>query len=351
MKLRHIFITVVLSGCLLPIFVSAQDRAYPIEGDGIFSFLRRWNRTDTTYVREFIDLNSEKLNAQGGLELGTVYLIPPLHPGDVYPAPETNDQPTDQKIFGEKYKDFTLASDNLEDACFYIISGHGGPDPGAVTRIDGRELHEDEYNYDFSLRLARNLMMHGATVYVIIQDEYDGIRDERFLPNNNGETCLGDPIPKSQIDRLKQRVEKVNDLYARDKDKFRYVRALEVHIDSRNPKEQIDLFLYYADNPQSRMTSYTLRNEVLEQYRKHQSNRGFNGNVSHRDLYILRQLHPPAIMVEVGNFQNTLDRKRIMDPNNRQAIANWITHAFIEDFSHSIPISVNTSSKSMSGVK
>lgn len=332
MRLRYIFTTIALVGCLTPLFVSAQDMAYPVEGDGILSFLRRWNRIDTTYVREFIDLNSERLNAQGGLELGTVYLIPPLHPGDVYPAPELDYQPTDRNIFGEKYKDFTVTTNNLKDACFYIISGHGGPDPGAITRVNGRELHEDEYNYDFSLRLARNLMMHGATVYVIIQDEYDGIRDERYLINNNGETCLGEPIPKSQIDRLKQRVEKVNELFERDKEKFKYVCALEIHIDSRSPKEQIDLFLYYADNPQSRLTSYTLRNEILKQYQKHQPNRGFIGNVSHRDLYILRQLDPPAIMVEVGNFQNMLDRERILNPDNRQAIANWMTNAFVEDY-------------------
>ena len=70
---------------------------------------------------------------------------------------------------------------------------------------------------------------------------------------------------------------------------------------------------------------------MLNQYKKHQPNRGFIGNVSHRNLYILRELNPPAIMVEVGNFQNARDRLRILDPNNRQAIANWMTNAFLED--------------------
>ena len=109
------------------------------------------------------------------------------------------------------------------------------------------------------------------------------------------------------------------------------MRAIEIHIDSRNPREQIDLFLYYADNPQSRLTSFTIRDEMQKQYQKHQPNRGFEGLVSHRNLYILRQLTPPAIMVEVGNFQNLRDRRRILDPNNRQAIANWMTNAFLED--------------------
>lgn len=338
MKSRYIFVTIVFSCCLFPMFVSAQDMAYPIEGDGILSFLRRWNRVDTSYVREFREINADRINAQGGLDLGTVYLIPPLHPGDVYPAPEMEIEPTHRAIFGQKHSNFTAVSDKLKDACFYLMSGHGGPDPGAITRIDGRELHEDEYNYDFTLRLARNLMMHGATVYVVIQDETNGIRDDRFLSNNNTETCLGDPIPKSQIDRLKQRVDRVNDLYTKDKKKFKYIRAIEIHIDSRNPKEQIDLFLYYADNPQSRLTSFTIRDEMQKQYRKHQPNRGFAGKVSHRNLYILRKLTPPAMMVEVGNFQNLRDRRRILDPNNRQAIANWMTNAFLEDVKRQLTI-------------
>lgn len=332
MNRRKSIFSVIAFFTLLTLSVSAQDMAYPIEGDGILSFLRRWNRLDTSYVREFRELNHDRLNAQGGLVLGTVYLIPPLHPGDVYPPVETVYQPTEPEIFGEEYKELTFKSEDLKDACFYIVSGHGGPDPGATTRINGQELHEDEYNYDFSLRLARNLMQHGATVYVIIQDADDGIRDERILSNNQSETCLGDPIPKSQIDRLRQRVKKVNELYKRDEHLFKYVRAIELHIDSRGPKEQIDIFFYYADNPQSRKTSYTLRDEIMAQYKKHQPNRGFVGDVSHRNLYVLRHWTPPSIMIEVGNFQHRLDRERILNPNNRQAVANWLTTAFIKDY-------------------
>ncbi len=80
--MRNLSLYILSLFILLPIAVIAQDRAYPIEGDGIFSFLRRWNRVGDAYVQEFIELNSDRLNAQGGLELGTVYLIPPLHPGD-----------------------------------------------------------------------------------------------------------------------------------------------------------------------------------------------------------------------------------------------------------------------------
>lgn len=331
MRFRLLF-SLILFLFLIPVSATAQDRAYPVEGDGIGSFLRRWSRTDTSYVREFRELNRGRLNETGGLVLGRVYLIPPLHAGDRFPSEEPIWEPVHPDLFGKSYNDIPARSSSLKGSCFYLISGHGGPDPGALTNVNGRVLHEDEYNYDFVLRLARNLMSHGATVYVIIEDENDGIRDERYLENDKDETCMGDPIPKSQIDRLKQRVDKVNELYREDKETFDYVRALEIHIDSRNPKRQIDLFLYHADNPLSRLTSYTLREQMKAKYDEHQPGRGFSGNVSHRDLYILRQMDPPAIMVEVGNFQHTLDCRRILDSNNRQAVANWLTLGFIEDF-------------------
>lgn len=332
MKSRHIFLLILVLGSFSAAIVSAQDMAYPIEGDGVLSFLRRWNRLDPSYVQEFEALNKDRLNAQGGLELGIVYLIPPLHPGDVYPPEGPTDQATDPGIFGKEYRKLSVQSDQLKDACFYIVSGHGGSDPGATTRVDGRELHEDEYNYDYSLRLARNLMQHGATVYVIIQDPNDGIRDERLLSNSSNETCMGDYIPRSQIERLQQRVNKVNELYRYDKKKFKYIRAIELHVDSRAPDKTIDLFFYYADNPESRFTSYTLRNEIMAEYKEHQPGRSFIGNVSHRDLYVLRNFDPPSVMLEVGNLQNTYDRQRILNHNNRQAIANWLTQAFIKDY-------------------
>jgi N-acetylmuramoyl-L-alanine amidase len=34
--------------------------------------------------------------------------------------------------------------------------------------------------------------------------------------------------------------------------------------------------------------------------------------------------------IELGNIQNFKDQQRILTPNNRQAIANWLTDGLIE---------------------
>src|SRR5690606_2086733 len=92
-------------------------------------------------------------------------------------------------MFGSKYADVEIKSDELKGAIYYLISGHGGPDPGAVGKYNGHMVCEDEYAYDVTLRMARNLIQKGATVYMIILDKNDGIRDESFLRADKDEVC------------------------------------------------------------------------------------------------------------------------------------------------------------------
>ena len=96
-----------------------------------------------------------------------------------------------EALFGKEYATYQITSNELSGACFYLVSGHGGPDPGAIGIYQGRQLHEDEYAYDIILRLARELLSRGAKVHIIIQDKKDGIRDGHVLANSKRETCMG----------------------------------------------------------------------------------------------------------------------------------------------------------------
>ena len=120
-----------------------------------------------------------------------------------------------ESLFGKEYATYQITSNELSGACFYLVSGHGGPDPGAIGIYQGRQLHEDEYAYDIILRLARELLSRGAKVHIIIQDKKDGIRDGHVLANSKRETCMGDPIPLNQVARLKQRCDWVNNYIGR----------------------------------------------------------------------------------------------------------------------------------------
>ena len=91
---------------------------------------------------------------------------------------ELNKMPESTSFFamflfgGEKlnYKNIPILDNSLNGKVYYIVSGHGGPDPGAVCTECEEDLCEDEYAYDVALRLARNLLQHGAIVHMIIKE-------------------------------------------------------------------------------------------------------------------------------------------------------------------------------------
>jgi N-acetylmuramoyl-L-alanine amidase len=200
--------------------------------------------------------------------------------------------------------------------------------------VDGRVLHEDEYAYDITLRLARALMEEGATVHMIIQDAKDGIRDDRYLANSNRETCMGAAIPLNQVKRLKQRSDKINSLSKKSKE--RYKRAVFIHLDSRSKKQQLDVFFYHAEKSvEGKRLANTMRETFNDQYNKHQPSRGFTGTVTSRSLYVLNNSTPVGIFAELGNIQNTFDQRRFLEYDNRQALANWMCRGFIRDYENS----------------
>lgn len=317
-------------------------------GENVYSYLKRNKLSSEESYSKFLELNDTKLGKKRHLREGVAYILP-------QPSENKNSEKTSldtqetknetvagkvigekyrNKLFGSKYEEYTVKSDKLKGACFFLSSGHGGPDCGAIGKVNNIQLHEDEYAYNITLRLARCLLEEGATVHIIIQDPLDGIRDDSYLSNSRRETCMGKTIPINQLKRLKQRSKKINSLNAKSKEKYK--RAVFIHLDSRSKKEQLDVFFYYAPNSSAgKKLANTTRDTFQNQYAKFQPNRGFSGTVSERSLYVLTQASPVGIYAELGNIQNDFDQRRFLDSNNRQALANWMTKAFIEDYQNS----------------
>ena len=333
----------------------AQEIALPRKSEGIDAFLRRHGHTAPEAKNLFIELNKGRFNKDGGLRMDQSYILPDsgtsiqqqdnavvsnsasvpsnksIETTTTSSTSKSSQRTITEPLFGKSQKNVAIKSQELAGACFYLVSGHGGPDPGAVSKVGGVTLHEDEYAYDITLRLARNLMERGAKVHIIIQDSKDGIRDDKHLSNSKRETCLGKAIPLNHTRRLKQRCDAINRLARKDKE--RYKRAIFIHVDSRRVKEQIDVFLYHAPKSSlGKRLANNIRNTIENKYGQHQPGRGFKGTVSDRRLYVLRETTPVAAFLELGNIQNEKDRKRLVIPNNRQALANWICQGIIKDY-------------------
>ena len=229
-------------------------------------------------------------------------------------------------LFGAKYAQVQPIDNSLNNWVFYIVGGHGGPDPGAVAEIDGVTVSEDEYAYDISLRLSRKLIQYGATAYMITRDDNDGIRDDKILACDKDETCYpSQKIPLNQMQRLRQRSKAVNDLYGKYKKAGKKQMALCIHIDSRSNEKRVDMFFYHhTKSTTGKKYAEILHQTIKEKYDFYNPWRGYDGDVSARDLYMLRETHPVTVYLELGNIQNPKDQGRFTLVGNRQAVADWL---------------------------
>ncbi len=232
-----------------------------------------------------------------------------------------------EPLFGAENAEVPIRSSRLSGKVYYIVSGHGGPDPGAMATIGRTSLCEDEYAYDVSLRLARQLLADGATVHIMIQDPNDGIRSEEYLDCDRDETSFGEaPIPLDQLARLRQRVFRINRLHEEYLQKgMRDHTVLCIHVDSRSPKKRQDVFFYYFNESKSgKKLAHQLHRKFREKYSKYRANGQYHGTVSERSLFALRYTNPTAVYVELANIKNHVDRLRLLPESNRQALANWL---------------------------
>lgn len=145
-------------------------------------------------------------------------------------------------MFGIKHSQVEVLGNHLRGQVFYIKGGHGGPDPGAMAKIDDKIYCEDEYANDIALRLGRKLIQYGAIVHFIVYDPDDGIRDDEYLPCDKDELHAGKrDIQVNQIQRLRTRVQIINDYYESYRKKgVKNQKFISIHIDSRNESLELD---------------------------------------------------------------------------------------------------------------
>lgn len=221
----------------------------------------------------------------------------------------------------------------LGGTVFYLASGHGGPDPGALGKYGRHLLPEDEYAYDVTVRLSQMLKQQGATVFMIVQDPNDGIRNDAVLKLDRDEVAYPrQRIPLDHTARLRQTTTAVNRLHARHKSA--YQRFITIHVDSRTKGEKIDVFFYHhSGNKAGKRLAKRIHKRFKANYKRYRPDRPYSGNVTTRnELYVVRNSHAPTVFIELGNIQNKLDQRRFLLASNRSALASWMMQGILDDY-------------------
>ncbi len=261
-------------------------------------------------------------------EADLVVTPPPVAAAGISLAdPENAGGPRMFPIFGKDHAYVPLESSKLKGKVFYLISGHGGPDPGAMATRSGKKICEDEYAYDVTLRLCRKLVAHGATAYMITRDENDGIRGGELLPCDTDEIIWGGAtIPYGQKERLSQRTVIVNELYEKHAAQGVTEQLLiEIHVDSRSQSQRTDVYFYHhSTSDKGKEMADNLQQTLRQKYQQYRKSNDYSGTTSARDLHTLREAKPVSVYVELANIRNYGDQQRIVLPSNRQLLAEWL---------------------------
>lgn len=293
-----------------------QPSVVPEKGEGIYRLLSRNGiEASNAVVAEFREMNDGKLTRDGGLRTGVSYKLP----GAMLMEP----------LFGDELQYVERISDRLAGKVFYCISGHGGDDPGAGLKLNGKWIREDEYAYDVMLRFARLLMSHGATVYIMTRDD-DGIRDGEYLEPDTDERHYDGKLVRGERNRLYGRTDEINRLAKKHGNA--YQRVVEFHIDSHIASKRLDIDFYYWTIAGERLAR-ALSAKMAEKYDEVRPGRGYNGRVLKKGWHTIKQSKPLVAYIELGNIQNKSDRYRILQYDNRQLVAEWVLEGFLEDAS------------------
>lgn len=347
--LKTLAVLVFLFGAMSLTGQQGHRRVRAKKGEGIYAILRNNGLEPSKYIAAFISLNKKNLSSKNGLYVDREYILPGKkekeeEPDEALIRPDSADlvnvvateilKKRRYDIFGKEYATVYIESKTLEGAAFYLISGHGGPDPGAVEKYGEKLISEDEYAYDVTLRLARKLISNGALVYLITRDPNDGVRDKRILKVDHDEKCYpNQKIPRNQIMRLRQRAAVVNKLFLKNSHKP-YQRIIEVHVDSREKSENVDVFFYHHEHSRrGKRLANNLQQTFKEKYARYQPNRAYNGTTGSRNsLHIIKYSKLPTVYVEIGNLKSARDQRRILDWENRDAMAKWIADGVVKDY-------------------
>jgi N-acetylmuramoyl-L-alanine amidase len=187
-----------------------------------------------------------------------------------------------------------------------IDPGHGGKDGGAVS-VNGKVIEKD-VTLAISLYLRDFLQQSGAYVIMTREDDNDLSSPE------------AEKLRKRKSEDIRNRVKLIN---AQAPDFL-----VSIHVNSfPSPKWSGAQTFYYPAYKESAEISYVIQNEmkrVLENTDRVPKKTD--------DVFIIREVECPAVLVEVGFVSNEEEARRLGSTDYQKAIANAIYQGILRHY-------------------
>lgn len=179
--------TLLLCAILFNYVLHAQDSKRTIvakKGDGILNVLRSNGMNITKYYERFLELNKGNIRNGSELHFGRTYYLPN--------APDSFENmgrkiellsKIDTPIFSDELASIRKKDDSLENTVYYMVLDESKS--GIASKVYSK-------NYEAAKNMAKELISHGAKVYIIENaidgsnnlGEYTATINRLFLKNN-----------------------------------------------------------------------------------------------------------------------------------------------------------------------
>jgi len=245
-------------------------------------------------------------------------------------------------LFLAAFYALAYGSDGLTLSTVVIDPGHGGKDPGAVSR--DKKTYEKTLVLDISRKLAGKIRSEYPGVKVVLtrdSDEFISL-DERAERANKADANLFISIHINSststspngysLHLLGQSSNKDKDLFAYNMDVCKLENSVISLEDDVTKYEGFD-----PDDPESQIFAMLMQSAFLEQSLKFaqiatntlkggpiKADRG----VWQNPFYVLWKTSMPAVLVEIGFISNSSDLAALRSESNRDEIAGRLFKAF-----------------------
>lgn len=240
---------------------------------------------------------------------------------------------------------YASAEGNITLKTIVIDAGHGGKDPGAISK-DGK-TKEKTFTLDIAQRLEKLIKQKYPDVKVILtrNDDHFISLDRRAQIANE---CSADLFMSIHINSaystkssgfsthvLGQSSQKNRDLYKANLDLVKRENSVIMLDDNYNPKSAG----FDPSDPSSYIFMTMMQSAHLEQSIDfaqiiNENLKGgpvrVNRGVSQDPFYVLWKTTMPAVLVELGFISNPQDLAQLKKPSERQELAQRLLHAFDE---------------------
>lgn len=276
------------------------DVTYELDGQGIRS-LR--TGVDSERTRIVIDVENLKKYSVDFVENNIIEITVTVT-GEVSDKNETDDEktsPSDEEagktaVDSEYAKGITPATSADKKKVIMLDAGHGGTDPGAIGKLDGKEIYEKDLTLTITYKVKAILEANGYKTSM---------------------TRTGDTLPS-----LSERPEQAN-----EEDCALFV---SVHINSAAATEAHGTETYYSDENNDDdygITSEEFAENIQEGMLKYMNS--YDRGVRMANWAVIRKSNMPAILLEVGFISNEDELRKMCDDDYQNKVATGIAEGII----------------------